>query len=156
MTVFSLGAHAISIYDCDLYFQAHKDEPWTHLDSPDEIQNHFWPNAFYHSFVFFTFGCKWRDAQRATDNLSVILWRLWALLATCTPSLEFPLASRCLLNMTHTKKENIWLSPVTKAPKPTEKSKKHRDNIKNFDYKTTADRLRTVIWSNSSKPHWWD
>ena len=37
---------------------------------------------------------------------------------------------------------------------PTEKSKKHRDNIKNatknFDYTTIADRLRTVSWSNSS------
>ena len=46
------------------------------------------------------------------------------------------------------KKEEIWLSPMTKAPTPTEKSKKHRDNIKNapknFDYTTIADRLRTV------------
>ena len=45
-------------------------------------------------------------------------------------------------------KEEIWLSPVTKAPKPTDKSKKQRDNIKNttknFDYTTSADRLRTV------------
>ena len=28
------------------------------------------------------------------------------------------------------KKEEIWLSPMTKAPTPTEKSKKQRDNIK--------------------------
>ena len=27
------------------------------------------------------------------------------------------------------KKEKIWLSPLTKAPSPTEKSKKQRDNI---------------------------
>ena len=36
------------------------------------------------------------------------------------------------------KKEEIWLSPMTKAPTPTEKSKKRRDNTKittkNFDY----------------------
>ena len=46
------------------------------------------------------------------------------------------------------KKEEIWLSPMTKAPTPTEKSKKHHDNIKNatknFDYTTIADRLKTV------------
>ena len=46
------------------------------------------------------------------------------------------------------KKKEIWLSPVTKAPTSTEKSKKQRDNIKNatknFDYTTIADRLRTV------------
>ena len=28
------------------------------------------------------------------------------------------------------KKEKIWLNPMTKAPTPTEKSKKQRDNIK--------------------------
>ena len=43
------------------------------------------------------------------------------------------------------KKEEIWLSPVTKTPTPTEQSKKQRDNIKNatknFDYTTIADRL---------------
>ena len=32
------------------------------------------------------------------------------------------------------KKEKIWLSPKTKAPTPTEKSKKQRHNTKNFDY----------------------
>ena len=54
------------------------------------------------------------------------------------------------------KKDKIWLSPVTKAPTPTEKSKKQRDNIKNatknFDYTTITDRLRMVSWSNSSHP----
>ena len=51
------------------------------------------------------------------------------------------------------KKEEIWLSPITKAPTPTEKFKKQRDNkkaTKNFDYTTIADRFRTVMWSNSS------
>ena len=38
------------------------------------------------------------------------------------------------------KKEGIWLSPMTKAPSPTENSKKQRDKknpaTKNFDYTT--------------------
>ena len=51
------------------------------------------------------------------------------------------------------KKEKIWLSPMTKAPTPTEKSKKQRNNKKrhqNFDYTTSANLLRTVNWSNDS------
>ena len=46
------------------------------------------------------------------------------------------------------KKEEIWLSPITKAPTPTEQFKKlkwqHKYATKNFDYTTIADRLRTV------------
>ena len=45
------------------------------------------------------------------------------------------------------KKEEIWLSPMTKAPTPKEKSKKQRDNMKNvtktFDI---TQRLRTDLW----------
>ena len=45
---------------------------------------------------------------------------------------------------------------MTNAHTPTEKSKKHRDNIKNAtkncDYTTIADRLRTVSRSNSRYP----
>ena len=45
---------------------------------------------------------------------------------------------------------------MTKAPTPTEKSKKQRDNTKtatqNFVYTTIKDRLRTVSWSNNSHP----
>ena len=45
---------------------------------------------------------------------------------------------------------------MTKAPTPTEKSKKQRDKTKNatknFDYTTIADRLRTVSWENDSHP----
>ena len=52
------------------------------------------------------------------------------------------------------KKEEIWHSPVTKTPTPTEKSKKQRDNIKNatenFDYTKVTDRLRTVSWVTNS------
>ena len=52
------------------------------------------------------------------------------------------------------KQEEIWLSPVTKAHTPTDKSKKQRDNIQNatkiFDYTTIADQYRTASWSNSS------
>ena len=54
------------------------------------------------------------------------------------------------------KKEEIWLSPMTKAPTPTEKSKKakwqHKNATKNFDYTTIADRLRMVSWRNDSHP----
>ena len=50
------------------------------------------------------------------------------------------------------KKEYIWLSPMTKAPTPTEKSKKatrqHNNATINFDYTTIANRLRAVSWSN--------
>ena len=57
------------------------------------------------------------------------------------------------------KKEEIWLSPVTKAHTPTEKSKKQRDNIKNatknFDYTTIADRLRTVSRVTAVTPLVW-
>ena len=54
------------------------------------------------------------------------------------------------------KKEEIWLSPMTKAPTPTEMSKGQSDNTNNatkkFDYTAVADRLRTVNWSNYSHP----
>ena len=54
------------------------------------------------------------------------------------------------------RKEEIWLSPMTEALTPTEKSKKQCDNTKNatknFDYTTIADRLRTVSWGNDSHP----
>ena len=43
------------------------------------------------------------------------------------------------------KKEEIWLSPVTKAPTPTEKSKKQRDNIKNATKTFITQRLRTDL-----------
>ena len=62
----------------------------------------------------------------------------------------------CQQSLKQEKKEEIWLGPITNAPTLTEKSKKQRDNIKyatkNFDYTTSADRLRTVSWSNSSYP----
>ena len=48
------------------------------------------------------------------------------------------------------KKEEIRLSPMTKAPTPTEMSKVQSDNTndtKKFDYTAVADRLRTVSWS---------
>ena len=43
------------------------------------------------------------------------------------------------------KKEEIWLSPVTKAPTPTEKSKEQRDNIKNASKTSITQRLRTDL-----------
>ena len=52
------------------------------------------------------------------------------------------------------KKEEIWLSPMTKAPTPTEMSKGQSDNTNNatkkFNYTAVADQLRTVSWSNYS------
>ena len=48
------------------------------------------------------------------------------------------------------KKEEILLSPMTKAPTPTEMSKGKNDITNNatkkFDYRAVADRLRTVSW----------
>ena len=58
--------------------------------------------------------------------------------------------------MSNDKKEEIWLSPMTKAPTQTEMSKGQRDNTNNatkkFDYTAIADRLRTVSWSNYNHP----
>ena len=58
-----------------------------------------------------------------------------------------------ILNAYSEKKKEIWFSPMTKAPTPTDKSKKKRDNTKNatknFDYTTIADRPRTVSRSNN-------
>ena len=54
------------------------------------------------------------------------------------------------------KKEEIWLNPMTKNPYTHRKIKKatrqHNNAIKNFDYTTNADRLRTVRGSNNSHP----
>ena len=40
------------------------------------------------------------------------------------------------------KKEEIWLSPMTKAPTPIEKSKKQRDNTKTQPKTSITQRLR--------------
>ena len=51
------------------------------------------------------------------------------------------------------KYEEIWLSPITKGPTPTGNSKKQHDNknnSKNLNYTTIANRFRTVSWSNDS------
>ena len=54
------------------------------------------------------------------------------------------------------KREEIWLSPMTKVPTPAEMSKGQSDNTNNakkkVDYKAIADRLRTVSWSNYGHP----
>ena len=53
-------------------------------------------------------------------------------------------------------KEEIWLSPMTKAHTVPEMSKEQSDNTNNatkkFDYTAVADRLRTVSWSNYGHP----
>ena len=43
------------------------------------------------------------------------------------------------------KKEEIWLSPVTKTPAPTEQSKKQRDNIKTPPKTLITQLLRTDL-----------
>ena len=45
-----------------------------------------------------------------------------------------------LLTWPKEKKEEIWLSPMTKAPTPSEKSENQRDNTNT----TIVDRLRMV------------
>ena len=64
---------------------------------------------------------------------------------------------RLRTNLDKEKKEEIWLSPMTKAPTPAEMSKGQSDNTNNvttkkFDYTAVADRLRTVSWSNYGHP----
>ena len=44
------------------------------------------------------------------------------------------------------KKEEISLSPMTKAPKSIEKSKKQRDNTKRHQKTSITQRLRTYLW----------
>ena len=63
---------------------------------------------------------------------------------------------KCLQVIPWEKKEEIWLSPMTKAPTPAEMSKGQSDNTNNatkkFNYTAVADRLRTVSWSNYGHP----
>ena len=55
------------------------------------------------------------------------------------------------------KKEEIWLSHMTKGPTFTEKSEKQHDNTKdatkNFDFTTITDRIKTASWGTSSHPN---
>ena len=49
------------------------------------------------------------------------------------------------------KKDEITLSPMTKAPIPSENKKvkrQQKDANKNFDYTTIADQIGMVGWSN--------
>ena len=58
--------------------------------------------------------------------------------------------------MSEEKKEEIWLSTMTKAPYIHRKIQKatwqHKNATKNFDYTAIADRLRTVSSSNNNHP----
>ena len=57
------------------------------------------------------------------------------------------------------KRKKIRLSPMTKSPTPTEKSKKQRDNTqhatKNFVYTTIAGRITTDTWVTTVIPLVW-
>ena len=48
-------------------------------------------------------------------------------------------------------KQEIWLSPMTKALTPTENFQ-HNNATNNFNYTTIANRLGTVSWSNNIRP----
>ena len=50
----------------------------------------------------------------------------------------------CLVDIEE-KKEEIWLSPMTKAPIPTEKFKKQRDNTKTPPKTSITQRSRTDL-----------
>ena len=73
-----------------------------------------------------------------------------------SPRIPLGIFSILLCKQDKEKKEEIWLSPMTKPHTPTEMSKGQSDNINNatkkFDYTAVADRLRTVSWSNYSHP----
>ena len=54
-------------------------------------------------------------------------------------------------NLNKEKKEEIWLSPMAKAPLPQENTKverQHKDVTKNFDYSSTT-KLELLVTSNS-------
>ena len=98
---------------------------------------------------------KWCDINPAYESSITIPSSNIRLINTMrikTTSKQFPFTGQgnIYLGRHEEKKEEIWLYPVTKAPIPTEKSKKQRDNrtnaTKNLHYTTIADRLRTVSW----------
>ena len=61
-------------------------------------------------------------------------------------SLSFiPIFSSHVLSETYDKKEEIWLSPLTKAPTSTEKSKKELDNTKTPPKPSITQPLQTVL-----------
>ena len=96
------------------------------------------------------------DTKKAISlNMIKKLWTTYKLYIQCYDLKKRGYRSR-VPNKWQEKKEEIWLSSMTKAPTPTEKSNKERDNTKNatknFDYSTIADRLRTVSWGKNSHP----
>ena len=62
------------------------------------------------------------------------------LVVVCVIDLHFMLEWYCFRE-----REEIWLSSMTKAPTPTEKSKKQRDNIKTPSKTSITQRLRTDL-----------
>ena len=84
----------------------------------------------------------------------VILKRLrWVRFGSClTPYQRLRLYNGDILKR---KKDEIWPSPMLKAPLPTEKSKSNvttQNDTNKFDYIAIADRLKTVSWSSHSYP----
>ena len=77
----------------------------------------------------------WRDKRRVNHKLSRPLTGGQRALSRTIPDESWR----------EEKKEDIWLSPMTKAPIPTEKSKKQRNNTKTPPKTSITQRLRTDL-----------
>ena len=104
---------------------------------------------------------KNKMAAMASDLLRhfwLFLWNCWKEFDETWQEArsQCPLASLCFSGWSENqdgcpglwlveKKEEIWLSPVTKTPTPTEQSKKQRDNIKTPPKTLITQLLRTDL-----------
>ena len=88
----------------------------------------------YPCCVFFA---AWPDQWKQESSITFIIWIAdkWFIFL-CLTFLGFEFKR---------KKEEIWLSPVTKTPTPTEQSKKQRDNIKPPAKTLITQLLRTDL-----------
>ena len=87
-----------------------------------------------------------------TLGLAYVLMLSWICFVSGLLSFEHP---SVLLCCSLWEKEEIWHSPMTKAPLPPEdesQKRRYKDPTKNFDYTTIADRLGTVSYSNCCHP----
>ena len=83
---------------------------------------------------------------RITDEGSVPEMRIWSILLIKSDKKWCLHLSRSLfLYIIYKEKKGLLLSPMTKAPTPTEKSKKQRDNTKNAIKTSVTQRLRTDL-----------
>ena len=125
--------------------------PWLTQTFLTSTLNETWQETISHCPLpsqCFSGRSEEQDSRPASDCLRrfrLLLWIKWTILNETSQEAR-----------TQEKKEEIWLSPMTKAHTPTEMSKGQSDNSNNvtkkFDYTAVADRLRTVSWSNFSHP----